>query len=407
MGADVNEPRTTYLGWPFRVIYDPGHDDVAGAPVHIVAAAVLLVLALAVPGLRRSPGFVAYLAIPYGAFLLFCWFLTWQPWHVRLHMPMMCLLAPALALAFRRVLPAAAAVTAGLAALVVLYPSVRHNARPLRTMLTRGVEQVQFWYRPSLREATKQVAAFVGEARLGVIGLDVFPDDWEYPLQKWIAARSAAPPRFVEWGGELPAMPWLRPERPEIVVSCNSAAQRLSGDGSGAEFRLVAQYAPYSLFVREDLLPRVRTDRDSFTFVGWEFYDGFGPIFVEDPREQASYTAPADGGEPASIPSEPDWRPVRWSYFPKAYVAFTGDGDPVTLSVEMRPCRTAGQKVSIVLNGTKLAEHPFGRDRGFVPLRMPLETKQGLNILVFEYAIPDIDHGDNVAVMFRRLTILR
>src|SRR5262249_28465133 len=66
LGVDPNDPRTTFIGLSFTMGYHPEEDDVAGAPIHLVLGAALLLGGL---WLRRSKSLLwTYLWIPYGAF---------------------------------------------------------------------------------------------------------------------------------------------------------------------------------------------------------------------------------------------------------------------------------------------------------------------------------------------------
>lgn len=100
LGLDVNDPRLTFPRTQFAVAYSPGDESKAGAPVHVVSAVLLVLSTLLL--LRRVPRagpFLATLSVPLGSFLLFCFLLQWQPWHPRLHLPMLCLLCAPLAVA--------------------------------------------------------------------------------------------------------------------------------------------------------------------------------------------------------------------------------------------------------------------------------------------------------------------
>ncbi|PYV10271.1 MAG: hypothetical protein DMG07_21415, partial [Acidobacteria bacterium] len=116
IGADIQDPRTTFLTSPFKVSYQPQNEDVAGAPVHLIlaAAAAALLAATLVLGVR-APLVWTYFPIPYAAFFLFCAALKWQPWYARLQLPVFCLLAPLLGYAGSIVRPLGA--VAALAAL--------------------------------------------------------------------------------------------------------------------------------------------------------------------------------------------------------------------------------------------------------------------------------------------------
>ena len=102
MRISPEDSRTTFCALPFLVAFDPRSEDLAPAPVHVALA--LLTTALLplwlprrVGGLRR----LVLVGLPYAGFFLFCFIVKWQPWHMRLHVPLLCLFSVALALFFQ------------------------------------------------------------------------------------------------------------------------------------------------------------------------------------------------------------------------------------------------------------------------------------------------------------------
>ncbi len=93
LGADPNDPDTTYPPNGYRGVRFSMHEDSVGSPLHFVIALVCLGL-LASARARRSDGAVALAATVAGAAFLFCLLLKWQPWHGRLHLPLFLLCAP-------------------------------------------------------------------------------------------------------------------------------------------------------------------------------------------------------------------------------------------------------------------------------------------------------------------------
>lgn len=95
LGLDANDPDTTF---PLTSFHAPGNqswfnEDNAPNPFHLVL--LLLVAPLAVTG-RRHWGWLPalYLLAIVMAFVAFCAYLRWQPWHSRLLLPLMLLAAP-------------------------------------------------------------------------------------------------------------------------------------------------------------------------------------------------------------------------------------------------------------------------------------------------------------------------
>lgn len=187
----IDDLRTTWAG-DLRVTYSR-HEDVAGAPLHVglmVAAFALLAVANI-----RSGKLIRYAACASAGFVLFCWLLKWQPWHARLHLPLLLLISPFCAVMCERALPPQA-LRATLTVLIIwALPYVFCNqTRPLigvHTILRTSRVSQYFVEMPQWEAPYRTVATYeYGDCRL--IGLILGGDQWEYPL--WALTRSAQPP---------------------------------------------------------------------------------------------------------------------------------------------------------------------------------------------------------------------
>jgi hypothetical protein len=141
-----------------------------------------------IKSLRRQRTVVLYSAALLVCFLLFCGLLRWQPWHTRLHLPLLVLSAPVVAVVLINWRPSVVVTT--LAFLVVsAVPAVLLNpARPLigeHTVLVTDRLDQYFANRPELAESYSQVARQLSDAHCAHIGLASGSDDWEYPL--WVS----------------------------------------------------------------------------------------------------------------------------------------------------------------------------------------------------------------------------
>jgi hypothetical protein len=161
------------------------HEDAAGNLLHLALIFVSLVLFLAVPSARRHDlGSYAFSLV--AAFLLFSFYLRWQPWNSRLNLPLFVLWSPFVALAFASVgdVKLGAAV-----ALVLVLTSVpwlaRNQTRPLigkdSILVTDRIGQY-FEGRPELREPYVEASNLITSLGCSRIGLVLGGDDWEYPF---------------------------------------------------------------------------------------------------------------------------------------------------------------------------------------------------------------------------------
>ena len=143
-----------------------------------------------------------------GGFFLFCLLLKWQPWHVRLHLPLFVLGAPAMGMVLgqlRRQGPVLAVTALVLAASVPwvlgnatrpLTPSpsaiidhfVRGKPLPL-TIITADRSQQYFTNRPALWRPYSVITSLIKKSGAGNIGLHLNGEDWEYPL--WVLLDDA------------------------------------------------------------------------------------------------------------------------------------------------------------------------------------------------------------------------
>jgi hypothetical protein len=188
IGADIQDPRTTWGGELFREQrVDQAYDEnVAGNPVHLVLALITLV---AMWPLRRRlmPSAPLYAAALVSGFLLFAATLRWQPWDSRLELPWFVLFAPLFGVVCEAI---GARIAACIAAVLVfsMLPWVMNNqARPLLgpgTVLDTTRASQYFIFQPDLEPAYEEAAAFLADQHCSQVGFISNQDGWEYPL--WV-----------------------------------------------------------------------------------------------------------------------------------------------------------------------------------------------------------------------------
>ena len=199
IGADLDDPRTTWLGATFHVLPPIQHEDFAGNPAHLGLIGLSVVLLLLTPAYRGRPEMLGYLAALAAGAMLFAFYLKWQPWHSRLHLPFFVLATPLIAVIWGPRRSAAAALSATL--LILSVPWVlKNDSRPLlgpdSVITLRRVDQY-FVNRKDLRQPYASAMRYLKEVRCSNIGLWV-DDEPEYQLWVLGGPRRGAVPLRIE-----------------------------------------------------------------------------------------------------------------------------------------------------------------------------------------------------------------
>jgi 4-amino-4-deoxy-L-arabinose transferase-like glycosyltransferase len=195
LGIDKNDPRTTWMHTTFAVTPQSLDEDYGGAWLHFLIALISVVL-YGVRMKKQSSSTLFLLAVAAGA-LLFCILLKWQPFHTRLHLPFLVIIAPWTAFVLRAALPRAGLHVIALVLVLGALPPLFYNqTRPLlgeSSILSRSRIEIMFAKRPTLLDAYRTAAALVHESGCGALGLRLGADSWEYPLWVLLAAFGDLP----------------------------------------------------------------------------------------------------------------------------------------------------------------------------------------------------------------------
>jgi hypothetical protein len=241
---DPNDQRTTLWNLRYGVEWGPGHEAVAGAPLHFV----LGVLAIGVWLWRR-----AWRGVPLQAMLLCiggtalcCLALKWQPAGARLQLPIFLLLAPIISWAASTI---GATVVSGVAVLALLgwVPFSETHLRPWRTQPTIFATnrwENYFRFHPAQRRYADAVLAKLVTAQpvtVQIVSRHGFP----YPIMKEIRAQ-----RLALFWGDLPA---ATAAPPGAVLVTEIGGQKLPSEfrpaGATEAFELVPGLEPYGLYL--------------------------------------------------------------------------------------------------------------------------------------------------------------
>ncbi len=243
VGADANDPRTTYPAGSFRCRPLSRHEDTAGNPLHLLAVVVAVAVSL---GARHAPRTRCFAAALVAAALLFCMVFKWQPWHSRLHLPLFVLGSALVGLTLDRHgrSRTVAVVTAALfvAALPYLFSNSTRPVLGDGSVLRAPRGDQYFAARPDLREPYRAAAARVVATGCRDVGVFVGGNDWEYPF--WVLLGADGGTRIGSVAVDNPSALFedrRRDARPCAVLATRSdAAARLDPEGFAAADRFGA-----------------------------------------------------------------------------------------------------------------------------------------------------------------------
>jgi hypothetical protein len=191
LGVLPNDERTTFPRQTFHFLGNQSAEQTAGSPVQVLIAFAALGF-LIIAGRNKFRTQLEYMLCVAAGFLLFCFYLRWQPWHARLHVPLLMLAVPACAFVLEQVKRRwiIGAISA-LAFVVALPPLVRNPARPLfaaQPVFTIPREQQYFAERTDLYAPYVAATDYLKSIQCHDIGLWVRGDGAEYPI--WALLRT-------------------------------------------------------------------------------------------------------------------------------------------------------------------------------------------------------------------------
>ncbi len=201
IGADPDDPRTTFTEQKFWVRGNFWNsENVAANPGHFL----LLIWALiTVPSLKQLPErrrLITYGAALIAGFLLFCFYLRWQPWHCRLHLPLLVLGLALIGLALEQKLTHgwSVAIVVALQVVAVFVIATSHG-RPMvgpTSIFAMDRDDQYFISSPGAARVYKGLAAGVAARGAKNIGLVMGVNDYEYPL--WVLIQRRSPRARIE-----------------------------------------------------------------------------------------------------------------------------------------------------------------------------------------------------------------
>lgn len=195
---NINDPKTTWTGTSFSVAYTSRHEDIAGNSLHFLLIALSIVLIAARRDMRKFHNVLPYLVSVSAAFLLFCLYLKWQPWHSRLHLPLFVLWSPIIALTLIGLSQQWFAKTVMIVLLVFSLPYLFTNqSRRLlgkdSVLLTSRLDQY-FKNQPQSKQLYYDAAMLIASRGCSDVAVKLGGDEWEYPL--WMLLQGMSGRQF-------------------------------------------------------------------------------------------------------------------------------------------------------------------------------------------------------------------
>ena len=214
LGISIRDARTTWPEYEFRVQGLKHHEDYAGNLWHtLLILATLFIYLLFLRKERYATGYMFALA---AAFVIFCAYLRWQPWHSRLHLPLFVLWAPFVGLIIGRIesvrlgdvisiqtpllslrakwwgtglyllqkikIKELIGITLMCASVTWIYTSETKPLTGKYNIFKLSREAQLFYGAPHLEVGYRDAAAIISMAKCSKIALYAFSNDWEYPI---------------------------------------------------------------------------------------------------------------------------------------------------------------------------------------------------------------------------------
>ena len=170
------------------------HEDEAGNPLHLMLGGLAILMCLLSTTAETSRRLYA-LSLCMG-FLLFCFFLKWQPFHARLHLPWFVLAAPLSATVFTTLWTRKYATATAMVLIIAgLFPATCNALRPLVTsssIILRDRTSLYFAASPAWEAPYLSAVAELSRTPSARVGIASEIDSWEYPLRILVRTKSSS-----------------------------------------------------------------------------------------------------------------------------------------------------------------------------------------------------------------------
>jgi len=190
MGLDINDNRTTWPSTKFDVV-GLNDEDSAGNPLHLLLIIISIIAVCCSNKLKHQQNVLPYIYALVMAFIIFCFYLKWQPWQNRLLLPLIILWSPIVALVIAEIKQTWATNTILIAIYVTALPLLFFNSSHqlinngnTKSIFTSDRNSQYFNNRPEVMQDYYEFAKHLKNINCSNIAIETGVDTWEYPL--WV-----------------------------------------------------------------------------------------------------------------------------------------------------------------------------------------------------------------------------
>jgi hypothetical protein len=209
IGLSPDDPRTSawMYGSRFTIFRSMNSVNSDGNTIHF------LIIVLCAAGLlfgvhKRYKSLSLVVVGALCGFLLFCWFIKWQPYHSRLHLPLFVLLSAVVGFTFAR-FRAWVGIALCILLIVQSLPYVfKEHQKPFwgnGSILQQKHQDMYFTYGRYYQQSFSEAAAWIKREQLKNVGMVVEHEAWEYPIFALLGKDYRLQHLNVENGTELTA----------------------------------------------------------------------------------------------------------------------------------------------------------------------------------------------------------
>lgn len=239
-GVALNDPGRNYLSAKFsEVVLNLSDDCLAAAPAHLWLFGIAVLLLVRRTPERRWPVLaVAAVAV---SFVVFCGWLRWQPWHQRLLLPLLVLMAPISAAALSNLRHRWPMALAAIVTFSAALPAFTCHFRPLfgpRSIFVCGRFESLSIHHPGTGQFFSRLCDLAASLHPRTVGfLDVEENSYEYTVMVGLQERlSESPPVFLHANPlALAGSQKSGPVLPDVVIARTSALNGILAATPGAQ----------------------------------------------------------------------------------------------------------------------------------------------------------------------------
>lgn len=183
---NINDPATNFHGMKYGIGHDVNNEDSAPNLFHfLLISFAIVILLFNWKKWKLKPAVYSLLIIVIFQVIFFSFYLKWQPWNSRLHVPVFLMAIPLICYAFS-LLNKLKKATLLIMPVLIIYAliAVKYNeSRPISSKIfNENRYQKYFASKPQVYLEYDAVTKIINQNKFKNIGLMIGADDWEYPL---------------------------------------------------------------------------------------------------------------------------------------------------------------------------------------------------------------------------------